>query len=131
VDLSRPEGDVDEGEALEDLVLDRLRPATADADDSLGLFGLEPLRLTQMSDEAAVRRLANRAGVEQNQIGRVATLSFVIPKRRQHPPHPLRIVHVHLTAERSYVKALRHQRQTSAEQGSRVGLAKPPRSSRR
>ena len=33
VDLAGPEGDVDEREALEDLVLDRLRPAAADADD--------------------------------------------------------------------------------------------------
>ena len=33
VDLARAEGDVDEREALEDLVLDRLRPAAADADD--------------------------------------------------------------------------------------------------
>jgi hypothetical protein len=29
VDLARPEGDVDEREALEDLVLDRLRPAAS------------------------------------------------------------------------------------------------------
>ena len=33
VDLPGAEGDVDEREALEDLVLDRLRPAAADADD--------------------------------------------------------------------------------------------------
>ena len=33
VHLARPEGDVDERELREDLVLDRLRPAAADADD--------------------------------------------------------------------------------------------------
>ena len=38
VDLPGPEGDVDEREALEDLVLDRLRPAAADADDALGIL---------------------------------------------------------------------------------------------
>ena len=37
VDLAGAEGDVDEREALEDLVLDRLRPAAADADDALGV----------------------------------------------------------------------------------------------
>ena len=69
VDLARSEGDVDEGEALEDLVLDRLRPAAADADDALGLFGLEPLRLAEVGDEAVVGRLADRAGVEEDQVG--------------------------------------------------------------
>ena len=35
VDLAGAEGDVDEREALEDLVLHRLRPAAADADDAV------------------------------------------------------------------------------------------------
>ena len=35
VHLARAERDVDEREALEDLLLDRLRPAAADADDPL------------------------------------------------------------------------------------------------
>ena len=35
VDLARAEGDVDERVVAEDLVLDRLRPAAADADDPL------------------------------------------------------------------------------------------------
>ncbi len=55
VDLARPEGDVDEGKALKDLVLDRLRPATADSDDPVGVFGLEPLGLAEVGDEAVVR----------------------------------------------------------------------------
>ena len=71
-DLPRAEGDVDEREALEHLVLHRLGPAAADADDPLGVLGLEPLRLPQMGDEAAVGRLADRAGVEEDQIGLVA-----------------------------------------------------------
>ena len=41
VDLAGPERDVDEREAREDLVLDRLRPAAADADDALGVLALE------------------------------------------------------------------------------------------
>ena len=69
VDLPGPEGDVDEREALEDLVLDRLRPAAADADDPLGVLGLQPLRLAEVGDEAVVGRLADRAGVEEDQVG--------------------------------------------------------------
>ena len=38
VDLPRPEGDIDEGEALKDLVLDRLRPAAPDPDDPIRLL---------------------------------------------------------------------------------------------
>ena len=69
VDLPGPEGDVDEGEALEDLLLDRLRPAAPDPDHPLGVFGLEPLRLAEVGDEAVVGRLADRAGVEEDQVG--------------------------------------------------------------
>ena len=41
VDLARAERDVDERELAEDLVLDRLRPAAADADDALRILALE------------------------------------------------------------------------------------------
>ena len=47
VHLAGAEGDVDEREALEHLVLDRLRPAAADADDALGTLALEPLGLAR------------------------------------------------------------------------------------
>ena len=70
VDLAGPEGDVHEREALEHLLLDRLRPAAADAHDALGLFALQPLGLAEMGDEAAVGRLADRAGVEEDQVRR-------------------------------------------------------------
>ena len=56
VDLARAEGDVDEREALEDLVLDRLGPAAADADDALGVLGLQPLGLAEVGDEPVVGR---------------------------------------------------------------------------
>ena len=69
VHLAGAEGDVDEREALEHLLLDRLRPAAADADDPLGLFALQALGLAEVRDEAAVGRLADRAGVEQDQVG--------------------------------------------------------------
>jgi hypothetical protein len=106
VDLARPEGDVDEREALEDLVLDRLRPAAADADDPLRIFGLEPLRLAEVGDEATVGRLADRAGVEEDQVGAVAALGLLVAERSKHPPHPLGVMHVHLTPEGGDVESL-------------------------
>ena len=69
VDLAGAEGDVDEREAREDLVLDRLGPAPPDSDDALGVLALEPLGLAEVGDEAVVGRLADRAGVEEDQVG--------------------------------------------------------------
>ncbi len=69
VDLAGAEGDVDEGEALEHLVLDRLCPAAADADGAARVFALQPLRLAEVADEATVGGLADRAGVEEDQVG--------------------------------------------------------------
>src|SRR4051794_18242076 len=66
VDLAGAEGDVDERELAEDVVLDRLRPAAADADDDIGPRALDALGLMQVRDEAAVGRLADRAGVEED-----------------------------------------------------------------
>src|SRR5205807_6112132 len=89
MNLARAERDIDEREALEHLLLDRLRPAAADADDPLRLLALESLRLAQMRDEAAVRRLADRARVEQDQI-RLAPLGRLgVAERLEHPLHPL------------------------------------------
>ena len=69
MDLARAEGHVHEREALEDLVFDRLGPAAADAHHALRVLGLQPLRLAEVGDEPIVGRLADRAGVEQDQVG--------------------------------------------------------------
>ena len=114
VDLARPERDVDEREALEHLVLHRLRPAAPHADDALGVLGLEPLGLAEVADEAAVRRLADRARVEQDQVRLVARLRLLVPERLEHALHALRVVLVHLAPEGGDVVALHapHPRQT-------------------
>ncbi len=106
VDLAGTEGDVDEREALENLVLDRLRPAAADADDTRRVFGLEPLRLAQVGDEATVGGLADRTGVEEDHVGGVAALGLLVAERCEHAPHPLGVVHVHLAPEGGDVKGL-------------------------
>ena len=111
VDLARAEGDVDEREAPEDLVLDRLRPAAADPDHPLRVFGLQPLRLAQVGDEAVVGRLADRAGVEEDQVGLLAARGLLVAERLEHPLHPLGVVHVHLAPEGGDVVPLAHRPQ--------------------
>ena len=108
-DLPRPEGDVHEREPLEDLVFHRLRPATADADDPARVLGLEPLRLAQVRDEARISRLADRAGVEEDQVCPVALGRLGVAERLEHAAHALRVVLVHLAPEGGYVVA-RHPR---------------------
>jgi hypothetical protein len=57
--LPGPERHVHEREALEDLILDRLRPASPHPDDTAGLFALEPPGLTEVREEAAVGGLTD------------------------------------------------------------------------
>ena len=104
-DLPGPEGDVHEREPLEDLVLDRLRPAAADADDPARVLGLQALRLAQVRDEARVRRLADRAGVEEDQVRAFALGRLLVAERLEHAAHALRVVLVHLAPEGGYVVA--------------------------
>src|SRR2546430_1730907 len=105
VHLSWAERYVDERKALEDLVLERLRPAPAHADHALGLLALEPARLTEVRGQAAVGRLADRAGVEEDQVGLLALGRFPVTERLEHPLHVLGVVLVHLAAERGDVVA--------------------------
>jgi hypothetical protein len=82
VDLPRPEGHVDERELPEELVLDRLRPAAADADDDLAA-GPALVRggFAQMGDEALVGLLADRAGVEEDEVRAGALRCLAVAER--------------------------------------------------
>ena len=99
VDLARPEGDVHEREALEDLLLQGLRPAPSHSDDPARILGLEALRLAEVADQPVVGRLPDRAGVEEDQVGAVALGGLLEAERLEHALHPLGVVLVHLTAE--------------------------------
>ena len=99
VDLARAEGHVHEREHLEHLVLERLRPAAADADHPAGVLGLQPLGLAQVADQAAVGLLADGAGVEQDQVGAVAGRRLAVAERLEHALHALGVVLVHLAPE--------------------------------
>ena len=72
VDLAGAEGDVDERELAEDVVLDRLRPAPADADHDVLAAALERGGVAEVRDEALVGLLADRARVEEDEVGVVA-----------------------------------------------------------
>ena len=106
VDLARPEGDVHEREHLEHLVLQRLRPAAAHPDHPGRVLGLQPLGLAQVADQAAVGLLADRAGVEQDQVGAVAGRRLAVAERLEHALHALGVVLVHLAPEGGQVVAL-------------------------
>ena len=75
VDLAGAERDVDEREAREDLVLDRLRPAAADADDPRRVLALQALGVAEVGEELRVGLLADRAGVEEDHVGVVGALA--------------------------------------------------------
>ena len=106
VDLPGAERDVDERELAEDLLLDRLRPAAADADEARRVAPLERLGLVQVGDEAVVGLLADRAGVEEDQV-RVAALGRLgVAERLEHALHALRVVLVHLAPEGGDVERL-------------------------
>ena len=106
VHLAGAKGDVHEREALEHLLLERLRPAASYPDHALGPFALQAARFTEMRDEAAVGRLADRARVEEDQVGVGAPRGLGVAERLEHALHPLGVVLVHLAAERGHVVAL-------------------------
>jgi hypothetical protein len=106
VHLARAERDVDERELREHLLLHRLRPAAADTDDPLRVLALEPLRLAEVGDEPVVSLLADRARVEQDEISVAAPVRLAVAERLEHALHALRVVLVHLAAERGDVVAL-------------------------
>src|ERR671935_59068 len=81
---------------------------------------LDALGLMQMRDEAAVGRLADRARVEEDEVGVLALGSLGVAERLEHALHALGVVLVHLTPEGGDVEALgvRHRPAQRSEGGS-------------
>ena len=92
VDLAGAEGQVDEGELPEDLLLLALRPAAADGHDGVGPLPLDALRVAQVAQEALVRAAPDGAGVEQDQVRVVAALGPAVPEILEQAVDALRIV---------------------------------------
>src|SRR3954454_22863977 len=121
VDLAGAERHVDERELLEDLVLDGLRPAAADADQHVApAAALERGGLVEVRDEALVGLLADRAGVEEDEVGVTRVLGLAVAERLEHALHALRVVLVHLAAERRDVVALHAANDSRAKRSGLV-----------
>ena len=120
--LSGSECDIDERKALEDLVLDRLRPAAAHPDDLLGALGLQALGLPEMADQPVVSRLADGARVEEDEVGGLARRRLGVAERLEHALHALRVVLVHLTPEGGDVVRLHDRSKVNRGAPGRSGL---------
>ncbi len=102
-DRAGPEGDVDEGIALEDPLSLRLRVAAADGDDEIRLATLARGRVAEVGGELRVRLLTDRAGVEDEDVRLGLFRRLAEPERLEHALDALRVVSVHLAAERGDV----------------------------
>ena len=97
--LPRAERHVDEREHLEHLVLQRLRPAAPHADDDVLAAALERGGVAEVRDEALVGLLADRARVEEDEVGLVALPGRRVAEPLEHALQALGVVLVHLAAE--------------------------------
>ena len=104
-DRARAERDVDLRVELEDPLPLRLRVAAADGDDELGVLPLACARVAEIGRELRVRLLADRARVEDEHVRVLLRSGLAEPERLEHALDPLRVVSVHLAAERRDVVA--------------------------
>ena len=98
-DRARAERHVDERVELEDLLALRLGVAAADGDDAARVAVLQRLGVAEVGREPGVRLLANRAGVEDEDVGVVLGRRLAQAELLEQPLDPLRVVSVHLAAE--------------------------------
>ena len=122
VDLAGAERDVDERELAEHLLLDRLRPAAADADDALRVAPLERLA----SCRWATKRSSAFSRIEQV-LKRIRSASralggLAVAERLEHALHALGVVLVHLAPERGDVVALHGPGGYSGRGGTNPGI---------
>ncbi len=89
IDLTRSERDVHEWELGEDILLLALRPAPAHGHHGVGALALDTPRLPEIAHEPRVRRPANGAGVEHDQVRSVPVINRRVAQRLEHPMHPL------------------------------------------
>ena len=105
-DRSWPEGDVHVGIELEEALALCLGVAPAHGDHLLRIALLERPRLGEVCGEALIRLLADRAGVEDEDVRALLLGALTQAELFEHALDPLGIVGVHLTSERGDVVAL-------------------------
>ena len=72
----------------------------------VGVLALEPLGLAEVADQPVVGLLADRAGVEEDQVGVGRAPGLAVAERLEHALHALGVVLVHLAPEGGQVVAL-------------------------
>ena len=113
-DRAGAEGDVDVGVELEDPLALRLGVAAADGDHAVGISPLARRRVAEVRGELRVGLLADRAGVEDDDVGVVGARRLAEPELLEQALDPLRVVSVHLAAEGGDVVAPHRQRVAAA-----------------
>src|SRR6266446_556365 len=103
-DRRRAEHEVDGRDAPLNRLLLELRHASHDADDQLGVFRLELPELAELREDLLLRLLADRAGVDEDQVGLLLVCSELIALGAEQARDALRVVLVHLTAIRDEVE---------------------------
>ena len=121
------ERDVDERIQLEDPLALRFGVAAADGDDDVRLLALPRAGVSEVGRKPRVRLLADRARVEHEDVRLVGVRRLAEPERLEHALDPLRVVSVHLAAERrDVVPPHRGRRVTRAASGpSAAGRRRP------
>ena len=99
-DRARAERDVDLRIEREDAVALRLREAAADGDDRVGVRSLARAGVAEIRGELRVGLLPDRARVEDDDVRLLRARSLAEAELLEHALDPLRIVGVHLAAER-------------------------------
>ena len=98
-DRPGPEGDVDVGVELEDPLPLRFGVAAADRDHAVGVAPLPRRRLAQVGRELRVGLLADRAGVEDDDVGVLGARRLAEAELLEQALDALGVVSVHLAAE--------------------------------
>jgi hypothetical protein len=96
------EHDVDPRRLVEDDRLVFLRKAAPDGDLHALVLALGAGEVPERAVELVVGVLADRAGVDDDHVGLLA-LGANVPGGLERPAQPLRVVHVHLAAERAHL----------------------------
>src|SRR2546421_124997 len=87
-----------------------LRHAAHDADHEVRTRGLEPLELAELGEDLVLGLLANRAGVEQDDVGFALVGGELVVTLAEQAGNPLGVVLVHLAAVRDQVELVGHAR---------------------
>jgi hypothetical protein len=129
------EDEVHLAEATQDPVALLLRHAARHPEDPSGAVGLPAAQQAELAVEAMLRLLADRAGVEDQEVGVVQVGRRPVAGMVEEVRHLLRVVDVHLAAVRADQEARHrrhgrpseHQARAAQSRNTRVGAPAPTR----